>query len=1055
VRSEHDAIKNDYERARRLLVDGNFDAALQLCSAQLARHPGQALFQALQFDVEEQRRQQFSARIAEVDRRVESEPDLEKRVSILTEAVERFPGEPHFERALRTMRDKRELVNSIVNRARALEERDQFAEALAQWEILRTIYSQYPGLDFETERVCRRRDQQARTAAKMRWVEQIDWQVDAGDFARARELLNHAAAEFPGDPELEEVGKQILHGQTRAVEAQKLLADGQKLCAAQRHAEGVSMIEQAWQLCPKNTLIKAALVGALIEHARAIGETDWQAAEQMADRALLLDSANTQAKSLKSLALDRRREQFVDNCVAVARRLQTEGQIDAALEQVERGLGTFPRESRLAQLRATLTKAQAASTSHSASVTKSRNDAAETVALSHPVFTPPLENKLREIAETVAMPAPPTEAPEEPSGRPFGLPTESEPPEATRQTSPSPPPPAAPQPTTAPAPQPQPAATGKLPTRLIAAGIAAVVIIGGGIFAVTKLKRSPIPPPVVTALPPPAAPVVEASIFSTLRVFADVENGKYTLDDQPPVDLQEGQISLDNLAPGKHTLKIVGPREQAAIAFETEKGAIPKIETLTAKEVLAVAVASMSPAARVQSSGASAKITLDGKPVGETGGSGLQIPDLPTGNHEIAIGEGKDRRSMVVGIGSAPMLTAFLKSDRNVGTLLVLTGEDGVHVFLNGKEYRRQTQRGQLRIPNLDLNDYSIRVSKTGFLDAAEQRVAIKKGEESKLEFQLRPVPRMASLSIQGALPGAQVFLDQERIGAVQDDGSFTASSVPPGDHALELRKESYKAKRIEKRFDAGSAVQLAAADVAMEQLLATLRWSVTPADAIVMLGRQGESPKPVSGSSASLPDGSYTLTARAPNHADASQTVTLAAGDSKTVELKLAANVVAGPKTQGMAEFENPGAWTLEASWYVRKGGDFVAFRPAETNGVFLFTLDLRKGKRLQWAASHTDAKNYVLFQMDKKFFYRSLVVNGKETQPVKSPHQAEKERFYTIEMTVSNGSIVNKWYDGSKWIPLDRLEEPGRAFGNGKFGFLIPGGDTIALSNFSFTAK
>ena len=162
--------------------------------------PGQALFQALKFDVEERRRQELSASIAEVDRQVEAEPDLEKRVNILAETLERYPGESHLERALRTMREKRDLVNSIVSKAKAHEERGQFSEALQQWEILRTIYAHYPGLDFEIERVRRRHDQQVRSDAKAKWVEQIDWQLGAGDYGRAQELMRKASDEFPDDP---------------------------------------------------------------------------------------------------------------------------------------------------------------------------------------------------------------------------------------------------------------------------------------------------------------------------------------------------------------------------------------------------------------------------------------------------------------------------------------------------------------------------------------------------------------------------------------------------------------------------------------------------------------------------------------------------------------------------------------------------------------------------------------------------------------------------------------------------------------------------------------
>ena len=107
-----------------------------------------------------------------------------------------------FERALRVTRDKRDLVNSIVAKARGYEERSQFSEAQGQWEILQTIHKQYPGLEFEIQRVMKRREQQARNEAKARWVEQIDRQLEAGDYEKAIELVRKAVEEFPGDQEM-------------------------------------------------------------------------------------------------------------------------------------------------------------------------------------------------------------------------------------------------------------------------------------------------------------------------------------------------------------------------------------------------------------------------------------------------------------------------------------------------------------------------------------------------------------------------------------------------------------------------------------------------------------------------------------------------------------------------------------------------------------------------------------------------------------------------------------------------------------------------------------
>ncbi|MGO9256884.1 MAG: protein kinase domain-containing protein [Bryobacteraceae bacterium] len=1097
VRSEHDASKASYEQARRLLVDGKFDDALKICNEQLTRHPGQALFQALKFDVEERRRQELSASIAEVDRQVEAEPDLEKRVHILAETLEKYPGESHLERGLRTMREKRDLVNSIVSKAQAHEERSQFSEALQQWEILRTIYAHYPGLDFEIGRVRRRHDQQVRSDAKAKWVEQIDWQLGVGDYGRAQELLRKASEEFQDDPELAELHKLATQGLARAAEARRLLADGRELCAQRRYEEGMEVLQRAQELDPKDAAIRGALVGTLIEQARVKLDGEWQAADDLAHRALLLDPANAQAKSLRALALDHRREQFVDNSVAQARRLQSDGDLEGALKVVEQGLAEFPRDTRLTQLHATLQKARAnveevrariSGTATPAQPARFAAEATETVC--SPVASPPLPRPTPPVsaaaetivmpppvsaaAETIVMPPPqatPAEgAPAEGATALFSAPPPSTPPTSTPAIAPPPtaglappaasktstPPPVGPgQPTAAGRPPAAPPPRKGPPLPMIAAGMGALLLLGGGAALLTRSKNAPAPAPAPVVQVP--APVVEPPVNSTLRVFGDVEGGKYTLDDRDPADIEDGQISLDNVPPGQHTLKIKGSREEATIVFSTWRGAAPSIDTLSAKELLAVTVASMGGKAKLRSSSASAKVSVDGKPAGEAGADGLDLTDLSQGNHELTIGEGKDLRSMVLGIGTAPMLTAFLKSDRNVGTLVIVTGEDGVNVLLDGKPYRRQTQRGLVRIPNLFVKDYTVRVAKDGFMDTAEQHAPVRKGEEFKLEFQLKPMPKVASLAIQGAIPGSQVLLDQNVIGTVQDDGSFTASSVPPGEHSIELRKDAYKPRKIEKRFEASQTLQLAAADISLEKLPGTLKLNITPAEAQITVARLGEAPRPVTDAILNLPDGTYTLSASAANYQEKTYTVSLVSGDNKTLDISLPPLAKPAPKALGggMADWDSPGAWKLENDWYVRKGGDFIGYKPASTNGTFVFTIEQRHGKRLQWEAARTDSRNYVLFQIDKKTFYRAQVVNGKETQLKKIPLPAQKQSAYTIEMDIANGSIVNRLQDGSNWIVLDSWEEPNRAFGNGKFGFYIPGGDEVGLSNFSFAPK
>ncbi len=75
-----------YTEAKRQLGEHNFGKAMATCQAYLTKYPNNAIFQALRYDIEEQQRQELSAFIAAVDRQVETEPDLDKRVNVLREA---------------------------------------------------------------------------------------------------------------------------------------------------------------------------------------------------------------------------------------------------------------------------------------------------------------------------------------------------------------------------------------------------------------------------------------------------------------------------------------------------------------------------------------------------------------------------------------------------------------------------------------------------------------------------------------------------------------------------------------------------------------------------------------------------------------------------------------------------------------------------------------------------------------------------------------------------------------------------------------------------------
>lgn len=276
-----------------------------------------------------------------------------------------------------------------------------------------------------------------------------------------------------------------------------------------------------------------------------------------------------------------------------------------------------------------------------------------------------------------------------------------------------------------------------------------------------------------------AAPVelILEPMPQTVRLFTDAAEGKVTLDDQPPRDLLDGQLTLDSVAPGAHTIRIAARNSQAVFTFELVPGGVPLITSPPAvKNVAALVVSSFGNRARIYSSIAPAKAEMDGQPAGEILAGGLELSGLSPGPHELSVSDGRTRFKKMIEISPAPVLTAFLESDQNIGTIVVMAGEEGAEVYLDGVKYYRQTGRGgQLRIPRTP-RQYRVRVAKAGFQETAEQTVQVVKGEERRVVFNLAALPTSAVTPAGGgpAQPSQESTI-------APDEGSYTVAPRAAG----------------------------------------------------------------------------------------------------------------------------------------------------------------------------------------------------------------------------------------------------------------------------------
>ena len=872
----------------------------------------------------------------------------------------------------------------------------------------------------------RRIDQQPGTESKAGLVEQVRTCLHSGDYTRALDLLRGSAAEFPNDAELSELEKLAHDGVQRNAEANRLITESQELFAERKSLEAIQLLRKAYELDKRNSLARAILANALVEHAHSVVETDWLEAETLTNQALALNPAHPTAKTIRALIVEQKKTSSVEDWVARAHKLRSSGDLFAALAWVAEGLAVHPDDPKLLQIYDAIQRDQGARRRQArrgdledlrrmeleidpaADAAAKQALASRIQALAAKYWT---DGEVLSIANRLLhqlgfIPDDSSAAPPQGEGATVinhvPRPSVPEPPRAT--TSQVPPSPVLPS---------QISPSDVPPPNVAAAIIPSTVALSNilpGTAAPNKISTTP---------PAPQAPLQQAATVPAASL--SVPAAKVTPpSSKPKLPTRANSATLILVFAAAIVLTagiLFFARKHPATPVAKTTAAVP-----TASEPAVSAPAASGPTVSAAPISAPAPVTP------------APSQPAPSGSSETAAGKAK--------VDDQPLIAP----SNNLGTLLVIAGQDNAKVFLNGKLQPQLTQGGLLRLPNLELNEYVVQVSKSGFQDPPPQRVRVRKDELGRLVFNLRPQPSLASLTIQGGTPETTVLVDQTVVGTIQPDGALSVSSVNPGDHTVELRKERFNPRQFKKHFVAGGTVSLAPADAALEAAPGKLTITFAPADANVAIAK-GDLLKIVSsGVALDLAPGTYTLTARTAERFTRSSAIEVIAGQSKTLDLSLAPS--------GMSRWEDPGSWKQDKDSFIRRGGDFVLYGVAPASGTFAFSAMPAKGRLLQWVLNYSDPKNYVLFQMDDNGFHRTVIRKGEKTDEIIVPDKDDKKSFRTIQVRVSPTEIVHQIKHGERWTILDRWTQPGTNLSLGKFGFYIPGNDQVSLSSFAHYA-
>jgi len=550
-----------------------------------------------------------------------------------------------------------------------------------------------------------------------------------------------------------------------------------------------------------------------------------------------------------------------------------------------------------------------------------------------------------------------------------------------------------------------------------------------------------------------------------LRLISDLQRAAVYIDgEEVQAPLEEGFVEL-NLSPGAYAVEVRSGGLAASMFVDVAPGRAPRFEeAVEARELQAYVISSFSGAAEVRSSDSAVAVQVDGEERGVATDGALRLAGLSAGLHELMFSSGNRQIRRNVEIGEGPALTAILITDRNVGGVIVETGVAGADVLIDNGRYRQKTgNTGRARF-GLPPGEHNASVSKAGHETPAPQTFTIRKGDETRLSFELPVKPQMAALQISGAPAGAEVWLDDQRVGAVDGDGGYS-TSVPAGPHRVELRNlpEMYATQAVEKQFAESATVALAGAELPLRAVKGKLQIQVEPAgiDASVTIRDAAGAEQSVRPGTYYKEPGDYIVAATAPGYQKSEAGRRVALGQTTVFRLTLTREIVQAERRRfGFEELAKIDGFQKADGVMLRRGGEFALLPLSPSAGTYAFTANVRGGgllrgvgigrPRIQWVVDYADDGSYVLFQLGEDALSRTVVGAGRNGEAVKIPHACSKSPYYSITVEVTAGAVSHKLLCKGQWVLLDNWTPAGVNLADGKFGFFVPGKTTLAISHF-----
>ena len=199
--------------------------------------------------------------------------------------------------------------------------------------------------------------------------------------------------------------------------------------------------------------------------------------------------------------------------------------------------------------------------------------------------------------------------------------------------------------------------------------------------------------------------------------------------------------------------------------------------------------------------------------------------DLQPGSYELRVrlpGYEEFVSTVNIRAGSTTSVNALLQPVVRSGTLSVDSSPRGAQVHVNGI-FRGVTP---LRI-DLDPAQYDVRVTLTGYEEFAAN-VNVRPGQVSSVSARLQPVPRTGTLQVVANVAGAEVWLDNSRIGI-----SPLNTTLNEGAYLVRVRAAGFEEFQIRVAIQVGRVTRV---DAILRALAGSLRVIGAPEGAYVFI---------------------------------------------------------------------------------------------------------------------------------------------------------------------------------------------------------------------------